>query len=157
MLFKRVVGDATAGQVSLFLSCLGLLDALLLWPLMLILYYTNYEDINWKSIPWNYLCGAAALSLAFDFLINFGIAFTYPLFISLGTVLGIPINALADVTFRGKEFGLTKVFAAIAIVGGFLMMLLPEWWDKRLQQKICCQKYSPLDENLAESDVNVTE
>ena len=29
----------------------------------------------------------------FNFLVNFGIAVTYPLFIALGTVVGIPLNA----------------------------------------------------------------
>ena len=30
---------------------------------------------------------------AVNFLINFGIAVTFPLFIALGTVVGIPLNA----------------------------------------------------------------
>ena len=30
---------------------------------------------------------------AFNFLVNFGVAYTYPLFISIAMMLGIPLNA----------------------------------------------------------------
>ncbi|CAH1253800.1 SLC35F3 [Branchiostoma lanceolatum] len=96
VLFKRMFGDASVGQVSLFLSCLGMLDLLGLWPVMLGLYYGQVETMDWYHLPWSYLCGGAALGLAFNFFINFGIAFTFPLFISLGTVLGIHLNAGVD-------------------------------------------------------------
>lgn len=138
--FKRIVGDATLGQVSLFLSCLGLLSTLLLWPIIVIFHYTHYEDFSWRHIPWKYLCGNAVLGLIFNFLINFGIAFTYPLFISLGTVLGIPINALTDLIFRGAEFGSYKIVAALAIVIGFLFMLLPREVEEILQAMVCCRR-----------------
>ena len=134
------MGDATLGQVSLFLSCLGLLSTLLLWPIIVIFYFTHYEEFSWTLIPWKYLCGNAALGLMFNFLINFGIAFTYPLFISLGTVLGIPINAVADLLFRGAEFGSSKIVAAFSIIIGFLFMLLPNQIEETLQRTFCCRK-----------------
>ena len=34
--------------------------------------------------------------LVFNFLVNFGVAFTYPLFISVAMMLGIPLNAGMD-------------------------------------------------------------
>ena len=125
------------GQVSLFLSCLGLLSTLLLWPIIVIFHFTRYEEITWGNIPWKYLCGNAFLGIIFNFLINFGIAFTYPLFISLGTVIGIPINALTDVLFRGAAFGSYKIVAAFYIVIGFLFMLLPKEFEESLQQLFC--------------------
>ena len=76
----------------------------------------------------------------FNFLINFGIAFTYPLFISLGTVLGIPINALTDFFFRGAEFGSYKIVAAFSIIIGFLFMLIPNEVEENLQRTFCCKK-----------------
>lgn len=135
--FKRIVGDATLGQVSLFLSCLGLLSTLLLWPIIVIFHFIHYEVFTWRNIPWKYLCGNAVLGIIFNFLINFGIAFTHPLFVSLGTVLGIPINALTDFIFRGAEFGSYKTVAAFYIVIGFLFMLLPKEVEETLQEIIC--------------------
>ena len=140
MLFKRLVGEATSGQVSLFLSCVGFISTFLLWPVIVIFQFTEYEHVNWANIPWDYLCGTGALSLIFNYLINFGIAFTYPLFISLGTVMGIPANALTDFIFRAKEFGAYKVLAAVLITVGFLFVLIPELYEDRLQEKLGCKK-----------------
>ena len=43
------------------------------------------------SLPWGFLTLSAALHLVFNFLINFGIAFTSPLFISLGPHCDSPV------------------------------------------------------------------
>ncbi len=131
-MFKRVVGDANIKEVSIFLSCLGVLNLLTLWPIFEILYFTNEELITWNMIPWQYLCGGAVLGLIFNFLINFGIAITFPLFISLGTLLGIPVNALVDTIFREKEFGGLQVAAGLLIIGGFLVMLIPKRFSERV-------------------------
>ncbi|XP_078608802.1 solute carrier family 35 member F3-like [Branchiostoma floridae x Branchiostoma japonicum] len=138
VLFKRVFGDASVGQVSLFLSCLGVLDLLGLWPVMLSLYYGHVEMMDWNHLPWSYLCGGAALGLAFNFFINFGIAFTFPLFISLGTVLGIPLNAGVDALFRGVTFGPLKAGGAALVVGGFFLMLAPEEAHHKVCDVMCC-------------------
>ena len=122
--FKLFVGDGEIEQVSLFLTCLGLINLLCFWPILEIMHFTHYERIIWKHIPWSYLCGSAALGLLFNFLINFGIAFTFPLFISLGTVLGIPINAAVDAIWRGASFSWAKGIGAVMIIVGFILMSL---------------------------------
>lgn len=119
---KRFVGDAEVIQVSLFLSCLGILNLLGFWPIMEIMHFTHYEKIHWSNMPWEFLCGSAALGLLFNFLINFGIAFTFPLFISLGTVLGIPINAGVDAIWWHDTFSALKWVGAVMIIIGFLLM-----------------------------------
>ena len=63
MLFKRFIGNATSGQVSLFLSVLGIFNILFLWPFIIIFYYTEVESWSFDKIPWDYLCGSAALSV----------------------------------------------------------------------------------------------
>ncbi|XP_022079306.1 putative thiamine transporter SLC35F3 [Acanthaster planci] len=134
VLFKRYVGNASSGQVSLFLSVLGIFNILFLWPFIIIFYYTDVETWSFDKIPWDYLCGSAALSVAFNFLINFGIALTFPLFIALGTVVGIPLNAVVDLIFRGKDFSNFKIGGSVLVIVGFLIMLIPE----NIQQKAAC-------------------
>lgn len=131
VLFKRYVGNANYGQVSLFLTLLGLFNALVLWPFLLAVYYTEFEYWDWSDMPWDYLCGSAAMSVVFNFLINFGIAVTYPLFIALGTVVGIPLNAVVDVVFRDSDFGPYKIGGSACIILGFLIMLMPDKWQER--------------------------
>jgi solute carrier family 35 protein F3/4 len=120
--FKLFIGDGEIEQVALFLTCLGLTNLLCFWPILEIMHFTHYEHILWEHIPWSYLCGSAALGLVFNFLINFGIAFTFPLFISLGTVLGIPINAGVDAIWRGAPFSWAKGIGAVMIIVGFILM-----------------------------------
>ena len=128
VLLKLRLKEASIYQMSLFLSSLGLFSTLLLWPVVLILDFTNCERIYGSEveIPWLFIITSSALSVVFNFSINFGIAYTYPLFISLGTVLGIPINGVVDLLARGVNLFSTWKFVAVdLIVAGFLLMLLP--------------------------------
>ena len=140
VLLKARVKDASVYQMSLFLSSLGLFSTLFLWPIVLALQFTGTEEIHGSNveIPWELICISSALSVIFNFSINFGIAYTYPLFISLGTVLGIPVNGVMDMLLRKADLFFTWKFTATdLIVGGFLLMLLPPS-DSLYVQRLCC-------------------
>ena len=122
---KKRVGDADLFQMSLFLSFLGLFNLLTFWLIVITLHFTGVEELKFRYIPWLPLCISALSSFAFNFLINFGIAFTFPLFISIGTILGIPLNAIVDVVIRNIDFLNWKITATTLIIGGFLLMLAP--------------------------------
>ena len=51
---KRTVADATLVQVSLTLSCLGLLTTFLLWPVLVIFQFTECERAALSDLPWGY-------------------------------------------------------------------------------------------------------
>ena len=95
-------------------------------------------------MPWTYLCLSSALSLLFHFFIAFGIAYTYPLFISFGTVWGILLNALADWIFHHIVFSWVKVEGFIFIILGFVILLMPDkqsdYVDEGLKVVICLKK-----------------
>lgn len=63
VLFKKIIGDATYGQVALFFSLIGMLNAALLWPLCLALFLTGVETLHWERLPWPALLAASGLSL----------------------------------------------------------------------------------------------
>lgn len=63
VLFKKVIGDATYGQVAMFFSLIGLFNATMLWPLSLALYFTGVETLYWERLPWPALLTASILSL----------------------------------------------------------------------------------------------
>lgn len=63
VLFKKIIGDATYGQVALFFSLIGMLNAALLWPLCLTLFLTGVETLHWERLPWPALLAASSLSL----------------------------------------------------------------------------------------------
>ncbi|KAI1724263.1 solute carrier family 35 member F4 [Ditylenchus destructor] len=93
VLFKRVNGSATLGQVSLFMSALGFFNAFLNIIPTSVLIWKNVDYIEWAYIPWTPLCMAALLSLTFNFLTNFAIALLGPLVISIGMLIGMPASA----------------------------------------------------------------
>ena len=127
----------------------------MLWPVTLIFHFTNYkyEQIDWTDLPWVLLNGSGVLVLIFNFLVNFGIAFTFPLFIAIGTLLGIPINALADYIWRDKNFGAFKIVAALLIILGFLLMLIPNEILDRTEKKLCCASSNKDQENKLDDSI----
>ena len=119
---KWRIKEASVYQMSLFLSSLGLFNTFFLWPIALLLHFLNAEVIT--DIPWAFLFASSAFGVVFNFSINFGIAYTFPLFISIGTVMGIPINAIIDYVIRHSSILNWKFPATDLIVGGFMLMLL---------------------------------
>lgn len=132
--FKRFIGEGTFVQVGLFLSVIGALNTLVFWIFIPI---ADLAEEKLDRIPWFFLLGMAVLNLGFNFLVNFGVAITYPLFIALGMILGIPLNALVDTIVRDKAFGPFKVLGAIALIAAFVTaILLPDSLDRKLQQAV---------------------
>ena len=92
--------------------------------MVLILAETNVETLVYEEIPWGMLILGSLASFFFNILINFGIAYTYPLFISIGTIVGIPLNILIDVLINGEDVGWEQILGAAFIIGGFICLLV---------------------------------
>ncbi|ETE72635.1 Solute carrier family 35 member F3, partial [Ophiophagus hannah] len=154
VLFKLLLGSAKYGEAALFLSVLAVFNILFVTCIPVILYFTKVE--YWSSfdaIPWGSICGFSVLLLsnkfsskikvilkwkmlflisAFNIILNFGIAITYPTLISLGIVLSVPVNAIVDHYSSDIVFNSVRVIAIVIIGLGFLLLLLPEEWDEWL-------------------------
>ncbi|KAF1375841.1 hypothetical protein PFLUV_G00224380 [Perca fluviatilis] len=135
VLFKMVLGSAKFGEAALFLSIVGSANFVFLSFVPVILYFSHVEYIgSLGDIPWAYLCGVAGLQFAFNVLVNFGIAITYPTLISIGIVLSVPVNAMVDLYTCEINFNTVRLIAVFIIFLGFLMLLLPEDWDQCIIQ-----------------------
>ncbi|KAI1894521.1 hypothetical protein AGOR_G00116650 [Albula goreensis] len=135
VLFKLVLGSAKFGEAALFLTIVGGANFVFISFVPVILYFTHVEYFGSPdNIPWACLCGVASLLLAFNILVNFGIAITYPTLISLGIVLSVPVNAMVDLYTCEINFNTVRLIAVFIICLGFLMLLLPEDWDQGLIQ-----------------------
>uniref|UniRef100_A0A8C2FLX2 Solute carrier family 35 member F3b n=1 Tax=Cyprinus carpio TaxID=7962 RepID=A0A8C2FLX2_CYPCA len=133
VLFKLVLGSAKFGEAALFLTIVGGANFVFMSFVPVILYFTHVEYFtSIADLPWAYLCGVAGLLLAFNILVNFGIAITYPTLISLGIVLSVPVNAVVDLYTCDIHFNTVRLIAVFIICLGFLMLLLPEDWDQCL-------------------------
>ncbi|XP_012059292.1 PREDICTED: putative thiamine transporter SLC35F3 [Atta cephalotes] len=128
VLFKKVIGETTFGQMSLFFSLIGLCNAALLWPICLALYFSGVETIHWARLPWAALLSASILHLVANMLGNFSIALTYDLFITLGLITAVPVSAALDVIFYGAYFMGMKLAGMIFIAVGFFLVMFPDNW-----------------------------
>merc|ERR1712113_432773 len=84
--FKKIFGEMKVMNVCIFLSFIGTFNALFMWSVVLIFHVLDIERLPSQNVnewPWIFIVGSALFSLCLDFLIAFGIAFTYPLFIAL--------------------------------------------------------------------------
>ena len=91
VVLRLLLGETSAPPVAVYLSCLGGINFLFGAPLVLAFHVTGFEVVPpISTLPWAFLIANALLHLVFNFLINFGIAFTSPLFISLGTTSSRP-------------------------------------------------------------------
>ncbi|XP_028811130.1 putative thiamine transporter SLC35F3a [Denticeps clupeoides] len=127
VLFKLHLGNVELGEAAVFLTVLGGTNLVFVGALLLLLFLIGAEDFG--SVPWTWLCGMAGLLLVFNFLLNFGGLATLPTLISLGVVLGVPINAVIDRCAEDIQFNSVRVIALSIICLGFLLLLFPEDWD----------------------------
>ncbi|XP_077518302.1 solute carrier family 35 member F3-like isoform X1 [Amblyomma americanum] len=130
--FKKLIGDVSFGQLSLFFSLIGFLNLLLMWPVLLALYLLRFETIVWGRMPWGMLAGAGALSLLSNLLGNFGIMWTFEIFLTLGLAFAVPISAIVDVYIYEVIFEGMKLAGILLILIGFMLVLLPEDWPDYL-------------------------
>ena len=95
--YKYFFEDLNLGQCCYSLFVIGLLNMVMLWPVALILFQTDIEEsifdpsVEW---PWDLICLQSLFGLCFNLSLNFGVAFTYPLFVSIGATLVAPANLL---------------------------------------------------------------
>lgn len=152
-----MVKSASGSQVALFLTLLGLCSTLLFWIAIPILHFTKLENSDWSSMPWLSLNVSGVLVLFFNYMMNFGIAFTSPLFIALGTMVGTPLNAAADYVFNGKSFGLMKIIATCMILLGFSLMLISNDALKSFEQKLICAKADAAPPGAIDAEAEIVE
>ncbi|RWS29495.1 hypothetical protein B4U80_05861 [Leptotrombidium deliense] len=130
--YKRTIGYTTFAQTALFFTLVGFLNAFLLWPMVLLLYFTGVETLAWNHIPWLTLSGAAFLNLTANLLGNFGVGWTYEIFLTLGLFFAIPVSSVIDASVYNVQFKQMKLGGILLIMFGFLVVLLPDNWNEYL-------------------------
>ncbi|XP_022250922.1 putative thiamine transporter SLC35F3 [Limulus polyphemus] len=126
--FKKLIGDVTSGQLSIFFTMIALLNLLAMWPIFIFLHLTHIETINWSQLPWVPLVSAAILSLVINLIGNFGLVCTYQVFLSFGLILAVPASSVIDIYIYGVVFKGMELAGISLIVIGFLLVLLPDNW-----------------------------
>ncbi|GFS38026.1 putative thiamine transporter SLC35F3 [Nephila pilipes] len=136
VLFKKLIGRVTMGQLSIFLTLVGLLNILLLWPIGLTLYLVESEKVIWTELPYVPLAGSALFFIVGNVLGNFDIAHNYDIFLKLGMLAAVPVSAVLDVHLHNVVFEGMKLAGILLISIGFMLVLLPDNWPDYITRLI---------------------
>ncbi|ESO83385.1 hypothetical protein LOTGIDRAFT_169456 [Lottia gigantea] len=140
LLIKKFICLPSLGQISLFLTLIGVIHTISLWPMIILFHFTHVEVIIWSSLPWLWIVASVILFTAHQVLITYAPYISYPLFNGLGLALGIPFSALSDFLWKNKDFSGMKIAALVLIASGLLLILVPESWCNVLLRWIPCGK-----------------
>lgn len=105
----------------------------------MISHYTNFEPLtNIPYMTWILILIRSISSLVMNFLINFGIAYSNSLTVSIGGFFSIPLNAFYDIIFRNSKPNLYQAIGSIMVTISFLMLLIPNNYLDKYEKCISC-------------------
>lgn len=155
VLFKKVLGEVNFGQMSFFFTSVGFCNVLMMWPFFLTLYFTNVETIHWNHLPWLPLLGAALFIFLANILGNFGVIWTYEVFLTLGLIFAIPASAVVDVYMYSVVFHGMKLAGILLTMIGFFLVLLPENWPDYLTLLLRWRRNKYSKDNLVNQQTDI--
>lgn len=97
VMFRKMMGDPpaipTVGRIAFTFTIIGIINATLLWPVCLILYFSGVEEIPWETLTITVLLIGSTMLLIFHILTQFSGAVTYSMFVTLGLITSVPVSA----------------------------------------------------------------
>lgn len=114
VMFRKMMGDPPpVGRIAFTFTIIGILNAALLWPICLILYFSGVEVMPWDALTVTVLLIASALLFSFHMLTQFSGAITYQTFVTLGLITSVPVSACRFIKVYWHNDGLQRfVFLA---------------------------------------------
>ncbi|KYQ92460.1 hypothetical protein DLAC_06443 [Tieghemostelium lacteum] len=130
----KLVGNLNRTVVHTFLGLVGLYDMVLGIPVIFILSETGFEPF---AFPTPKTFGMMLLNTAFSFglnyLVNWGLSITSPLFVRAGELMCIPTTLVFDLIVKHIYFPLVSIPGFLLIVAGFILSVYIE--NKHLKSK----------------------
>jgi solute carrier family 35, member F3/4 len=117
VLLKLCIPTASLMTISSFLGFIGLINCLFFWG-----FWLGFENV--RQVPWRSLIFSGIIGLFYNSLINFGIVYTYPMFIAVGVGLAMPGNMIWDVLGNGLIMENQQIIGSVMILVGFGCILL---------------------------------
>lgn len=94
VLFRKMIGDQQpSARIALTFTVMGIINAILLWPICLVIYFAGYETIPWDPLILALILIASFLLFIFHFVTLLGSAVTYNMFVTLGLITSVPVSA----------------------------------------------------------------
>eukprot|EP01114_Cavostelium_apophysatum_P014609 TRINITY_DN3827_c0_g1_i1.p1 TRINITY_DN3827_c0_g1~~TRINITY_DN3827_c0_g1_i1.p1 ORF type:complete len:404 (-),score=61.21 TRINITY_DN3827_c0_g1_i1:15-1226(-) len=120
----------------LFLGLTGLITLLMYWPIIIILNYAKAETFEMPTAQiWGVLLANGGLDCVFNVLLLITIMLTSPLFVSVGSLMTIPVSIIADKVIHHMTPGPLSFVGAALIVIGFIGMNVAEYFAGKRAEK----------------------
>ncbi|CAJ1338481.1 unnamed protein product [Effrenium voratum] len=128
--FKVRLGTPPPHMILGVVGTLGAVTSIVGLPLVVLLAVLGLEDRWWSSsasVNWYLVFGSAAVDLVYNTSVAWGLAVASPIFVSVGLILGTPVNLLIDAVFNGVAPNAVQYFGAALIgVSCTMLVLLPQ-------------------------------
>ena len=122
-LLKKLAGSLSLVSATTLLGLIGLINTLIFWPLLFMMHFFGKENYVFDEIPWSTLNLSAITGFFFNAFVNIGVGYTYPLFISVGTILGIPANILVDNLVHGYPIDNWQIAGSVLVGFAFIFLV----------------------------------
>lgn len=139
--FAKFYSDASWKYVGSRLGGLAVVN-LLIGTLLVVAYLSVGGEPDPTSslsapIPWQWILPSNAASIAFNFLINFGVTITFPLFVSVASLLSTAANLVIDAVFSGDggNIGVVEVVGLFMVLLSLVVLLFSVWRRRKLEAR----------------------
>lgn len=143
VLFKLVFAEPGPQVVGVILAWIGVYALTVGTALVAGMLWSGLESVQWGGVPWRILLLGNAMSLGFNFLVGWGIAVSDPLFVSLGSVLAVPLNLAVDGWLRSTIPTGIQGVGIVCIVAGFVLLMLLDVLERSARERQAPQEVSP--------------
>lgn len=140
--FKKLLGNISSGQVSLFLTLIGLFSVVITFPAVCYVLINEFEQFPANKETWTFLIASSTCGLFFNWLVNYGVSVTFPLLIAIGYSLPVPANAVIDRFLWGKRFAPQQLVGIALSFAAMILIVIPLPQNKKEKSQLKKESYS---------------
>lgn len=137
---RHCLPDERRYPIGMCFAFVGVFNAILLWPGIILLNYLGVEDFVFPSAQvagFLILNGLIGTNLS-DILWAKSVILTSPVIATLGLSLTIPLSMLADLLFKGKWHSAVYLCGAVGVTLGFVVANWEVKEENREHPRTCC-------------------
>ncbi|EFA74851.1 hypothetical protein PPL_11885 [Heterostelium album PN500] len=123
----KFVGDVPRTLVNTYIGFIAVWSTLFGIPMLIILSVTGFESWVTPDLKtFGFITLSALVACMLNYLINWGLSVTSPLFVRSGELMTIPTTLVFDIIVKHVHFPLVAIPGFLCIVAGFVLMLYIE-------------------------------
>ncbi|KAF2073726.1 hypothetical protein CYY_004959 [Polysphondylium violaceum] len=127
VLTNKFFGQANRTVVNTFIGLVGFYNMFLGIPVIAVLNAIKFEILTFPSpTVFGMLVINGFLGFGLNYLINWGLSVTSPLFVRSGELMSIPCAIVFDIVFKHVSFPLVAIPGFLLVCGGFVLSLYVE-------------------------------